>query len=314
MVLAREVHSSRRLSLVVAGLVALLPSHIHYAAQLLTESLHTAFVLGAMIITFRLVRRPNWAGAVLLGIIIGLGVYIRPVLLFFPMIVGILLVIYQGSEKVKSSIALTVIVGVVALATILPWTARNYFVMREPILTSTNGGYNFFIGNGPRATGLYRRASDDTEFANFSELDWHKEGYRLGLENVVRHPVEWVSLLPKKFYFLWAHNLRSVVHYLLTGQYRTDPVSFGMVVSMLCWVALGVTAIVALFTRSLRNYWLKFPAVLLLLMLVYWTGFHMLVFGVGRFSMQMGPVLAIIGVHLLDGQRDWRSWLSPRMS
>ena len=69
--LAREVLSSR-LSLVAAGAVAFLPSHIiSFTSVLRNEMPHTALVLAALIAACHLARRPNWKNAALLGLVIG---------------------------------------------------------------------------------------------------------------------------------------------------------------------------------------------------------------------------------------------------
>ena len=88
--LAREFVSSR-LSLIVAGVIALLPSHISYTTFMSTESIYAVFVLATLIATVRLARYPHWKNAALLGIIIGVSVYMRPTLLMFPIVAAVLL-------------------------------------------------------------------------------------------------------------------------------------------------------------------------------------------------------------------------------
>ncbi len=76
------------LSLAAAGVVALFPSHIiAFTSVILTESLHTTLVLAALIATCHLARHPNRRNAALLGLVIGIGVYARPILLLFPVVI-----------------------------------------------------------------------------------------------------------------------------------------------------------------------------------------------------------------------------------
>ena len=90
--LARTV-LSERLSLVTALLIALLPSHIFgYTSVLRMEALHTVFVLSALLLTHRAVRVPSVQNSVLLGICLGIGVYVRPILLLYPIAFGAVLV------------------------------------------------------------------------------------------------------------------------------------------------------------------------------------------------------------------------------
>ena len=81
--LARTVLSIR-LSLAAALLIALLPSHIFgYTAVLRMEALHTVFVLCALVLTYWAVCAPRVQNAVLLGLCLGIGVYVRPILLLW---------------------------------------------------------------------------------------------------------------------------------------------------------------------------------------------------------------------------------------
>ncbi len=99
--LSREVLSSR-LALLAAAAVALLPSHvIAYTSTLRNETLHTALVLIVMIATSRLMRSPTWKNAALLGFMIGVSVYVRPILLLFPVVVALLIMIRGGGEVQK---------------------------------------------------------------------------------------------------------------------------------------------------------------------------------------------------------------------
>ena len=307
--LAREVLPSS-LSIVAAGVIALLPSHVmSFTSALLTESLHTVLVLTALIATCHLARHPNWRNAILLGCIIGLGGYVRPILLLFPAVVALLIMIRMenGRTRIRTALILACITMAVSLATILPWTARNFLVMGEPILTSTNGGNVFFMGNGPRATGTHRRTHLNT-FSDSSEITIYREGYRLGLEHIANHPIEWLALLPKKFRHLWATDM-----YALST--KTVPAQYAGIVPVLWavgqgyWMAIALAAAAAALTKPIWGYWLKFPAVLFPLMLVYWTAFYMMLHGEGRYHAQMIPVVTIVSLHLLAYDRDWRAWL-----
>ena len=104
--LAREFLCGR-LSLVVAGVIALLPSHISYTAFMGTETLYALFVVTILITSCHLARHPNWKNASLLGLIIGLSVYVRPTLLLFPPIVA-LLIIWGGGDRKGNSVKLSV--------------------------------------------------------------------------------------------------------------------------------------------------------------------------------------------------------------
>ena len=307
--LAREFLTGQ-LSLVAAGVVALLPSHISYTAFMSTESLYAVLVLVTLIATCHLVRYPIWKNAALLGLIIGIGVYVRPLLILFPVVVGLIILAHSRTWKVRSTIGLVCLTMAVSLATILPWTVRNYLVMGEPILIPTNGGYNFYEGNGPGATGEQRSVWE--VFPNFTELDWHQEGYRLALEYMMNHPAEWLSVLPKKFFHLWASDWSGVAYSTMSRGYPRDLVTPLMMVAQLYWFAILLIATISTFTKPIVSYWLRFPAVLIPLTLAYWTAFHLMFHGEGRYHMQAIPLIVIVGVHLLAHDRDWKAWLPSK--
>ncbi len=306
--LAREVLSSR-LSLIAAGAVAFLPSHIiSFMSVLRNEMLHTALVLAALIAVCHLARHPNWKNAVLFGVVVGIGVYVRPILLLFPAVAA-LLIIVRG-VTIRKSVGLAGITLLVVLLTILPWTARNFVVMNAPILTSTNGGALFWMGNGLGATGEHRNISEG-RFSDFTELDWHREGYRLGLEHIANHPNQWFALLPIKFFHLWASDRYNIDPSIIPESYRAAVPAL-WVVAQAYWTIIVLGATLAAISRPILGYWLKFPAVLFPLTLLYWTAFHMMFHGEGRYHIQMIPVVIIVAAHLLDGERDWKAWLPER--
>ena len=306
--LAREVLCSR-LSLVAAGATALLPSHIiSFTSVLRNEALHTVLVLVALIAACYLARHPTYKNATLLGLIIGVGLYVRPIMLMFPA-VAMLLIMIRGA-KTRTSVGLSGLVLLMSLLTISPWTARNYLVMDEFVLTATNGGSNFYKGNGPGADGE-GSSLPGNRLSEFTELDWHREGYRLGLEHIANHPDQWLAILPKKFFHLWASDRYNIDPSIIPESYR-GIVPALWVIAQVYWMVIVIAATLAAVSRPIRDYWMKFPAILFPLTLLYWTAFHMMFHGEGRFHIQMIPVVIIIAVHLLVRERDWRAWLPEK--
>ncbi len=205
--LAREFLESS-LPLVAAGIMAVFPSHIAFATVLGTETLYTVFTLFILLGALILARRPTWKNAVILGFVIGLSVYVRATLLLFPVCVSLLILLKGGN--LRTSVGLGCVVGLAVLLTILPWTVRNFIVMGGPVLTSTNGGTVFYIGNGPYAIGSHANFPTGA-FSALDELTMYREGYKLGLEHIVNNPIEWAKVLPRKFFHLWASDWAGIV-------------------------------------------------------------------------------------------------------
>ena len=102
--LARQVISTWQ-AVLAAAIVVFLPSYVvAYTSNLRNETFYAIFVLLALITTIYAVRVPSWRTAILLGIIIGLGIYVRPTLLFFPCVLGALLLLHSGLTPKRGSI------------------------------------------------------------------------------------------------------------------------------------------------------------------------------------------------------------------
>ena len=303
-----------RLALVAALVVALWPSHVFgYTLTLAPEVLHTMLVLLALLTTYWAVRSRDLKSAALLGVCLGISAYVRPNLLLFPLAFGVVLAL-QSQISFRRAFGLASITGLVMLLMLLPWTARNYFAMDGFVLTATNGGINLLMGSGPGATGGYRITADTSRFPDTSEMTIYRESIDLTIEHVLSDPLAWIRLIPAKFFHLWAGEggwARSLENASEGFQRHLQP--WARVVwwsAQLHWLTIALIAAAAVVTRPIR-YWLSFPAVLFPAALLYWTAFHMPVFGMGRFHAQMIPVVVVIAVHLLAGDRDWLAWVRP---
>ena len=309
--LARIVLSVR-LSLVAALLIALLPSHVFgYTAVLRMEALHTVFVLSALVITYQAVRVPSIQNAVLLGLCIGIGIYVRPILLLYPIAFGALLTL-QRQVSFRRAFGLASVAGLVTLLVLLPWAIRNYVVMDAFVLTSTHGGINLLVGNGPDAVGQHETV-DMSTFSDTSEMTVYRESIQITFDHVMRHPPEWFKLLPVKFFYLWASDAdwvtfaRAINLVVFQDQFQHWLPSLKWF-TQLYWAVIVLMAAGAVLTRSLR-YWLSFPANIFPVLVIYWTAFHMAFFGMGRFHAQVIPVIVVLAVHLLSKDRDWLAWI-----
>jgi hypothetical protein len=94
---------------------------------------------------------------------------------------------------------------------VAPWTARNYATFGVPVFVSTNAGMTLLGGNNPAVVGDYRRdySTADPRFAiaNFSVADQvnaDQRARRLAFEWIRENPLDFLSLIPKKVWRLWA--------------------------------------------------------------------------------------------------------------
>jgi len=179
-------------------LVAVHPGLILYAALVMSEPLAALLTLLAFWAAVALrPRRGLVAGAVLLGV----AALVRPqALLCAPLLA---LVLPQGRGRfVAAAIACAV-----ALAPVLPWTARNCAVMDGCALVSTNAGWNLAIGAFPRATGRFEtlRSSDGCRDVT-GQVEQDRCWLDYGLGQIRARPGRWLSLVPAKLGFTFDHE------------------------------------------------------------------------------------------------------------
>ena len=308
-ILARHALSARA-SLAAAGVATFLPAHIiAYTPNLWTEALHTVLVLTTLISTLRLVRSPTRINAALLGLMIGVSVYVRPIMLFFPCAVLILLLLQKRKGGIQQAIGLAAIAMLVTLATISPWTIRNFFAMDGFVLTASNGGYNFYKNHMPGAIAQDRMIPllhELPEFEGLSRADADRKAFRLGLQWIAEHPDEWLILLPQRAFYVWANGAPNIDKKFFK-RYK-DAVPFIRIWAQIYWMAIVFAAAASMVTRPIAGYWLRLPMIVFLITILYWTAFHMMSHGGGRFHTQMTPVIVIIAAHILERDRDWRAW------
>jgi len=166
-------------------------------------------------------ERPRWHRWFLSGIALGCAVLTRGnLVLLAPLIVAWMVVVLRHYPLRTTLLS----VAAFAAGTVLivsPVTVRNYVVGKDMVLTTSQAGQNFYIGNNPKANGFFEnppriRLNPKYEEADFeaealrrthrtamkpSEISnyWGREGIRFAREN----PSKALALLVKKTALFW---------------------------------------------------------------------------------------------------------------
>ena len=193
----------------VAGLlVALHPGLILYSGLVMSEPLAAVVTLLAFYLA---VRDAQPRGMILGALVLGVAALVRPqALLCAPFLLLLLPRALDGIAARRRTIragALAVVVGLMTLAPILPWTARNCRVMDGCALVSTNAGWNLAIGAFPRATGRFEtlRSSDGCREVT-GQVQQDRCWLDYGWAQIRATPGRWLSLVPKKLGFTFDHE------------------------------------------------------------------------------------------------------------
>lgn len=172
---------------------AFLPNNFFSSNVLMTDYLFLFMVWLILFIVLR--EKIRFFHLIIIGILIGLTAYIRPLALAFPL----LFLLYFIKLDKKSAILKFGIIAIFMFLTILPWTLRNYNLFDSIILVSANTGTNFLIGNHPNANGGYN--FDTASFPSAkTEVAEDKMAFRKGLDDIWNNPVKSILRIPVKIF------------------------------------------------------------------------------------------------------------------
>jgi 4-amino-4-deoxy-L-arabinose transferase-like glycosyltransferase len=208
--LAREALPRWR-ALAAGAIVALHPGLVLYSALVMSEPLASLLVLASFWAAIRTARaRRPWLAMLASGLLLGLGVLVRPqallcapfLALAFPVAPGKGLLVQLRGRLLPAAFACAA-----TLAPVLPWTARNCRVMDACALVSTNAGWNLAIGAFPRATGRFEtlRSSDGCREVT-GQVQQDRCWMAYGLAYVRQDPVRWLGLVPAKLSYTFDHE------------------------------------------------------------------------------------------------------------
>jgi 4-amino-4-deoxy-L-arabinose transferase-like glycosyltransferase len=292
----------------IAGWVtAVYPGLVIYTSLAMSENLFIPLFVVAL---WLLIRGGQYRGAECLcaGVLIGLGTLTRSVLVAFPLVAALWLQQTNGRKN-----ALWCILG--TLLIIAPWAMRNAGYHRRFVLIDTFSGYNFLVGNNPRATGRQYLPVTDAPAqppgaALKDDADVAAEGYREGMKFIARNPACFIVLGARKTGYLYDLEIRELAWGYSKNYFGAVPL--GVLIPAAIIVAasfplLCLCALCGLLLRcppagDARNGW-----GLLLLVIAYFTAAHFITFGESRFHLPLVPLFAI-----LAGRLAWPAPLAPR--
>jgi len=199
-----------RAAVAAAAIAAVYPPLVWMPAYALSETLYSTVALAAALALAQNGDSPRFSDRktgtvpVFGGALTGVGILIRPAMLFFLPLATLWMV--RKRAYAKAAIFL-----VVALACVVPWTLRNHRVYGRWIAVASEGGVTFWTGNHPLARG-------DGDLAANPELKRAELAFRAGHPDLTpeqleplyyrdafawmrREPAAWAALAARKAFY-----------------------------------------------------------------------------------------------------------------
>jgi 4-amino-4-deoxy-L-arabinose transferase-like glycosyltransferase len=209
--IARRAAGSETAARAALLLAALYPTQIFYTELLYSELLFTALLLaGIDLLLDAPETRRRWMMVVAAGVCFGLASLVKTQALLLPgLLVGGALVLRRIGFR--QAVLTGLIAYATCLAVIAPWTVRNWAVLGQPVLISTNGGFNLYMGNNPwNRWGNYMwpappEFTEATENLNIlkaipDELALNAKLNRLAVDYIRENPTDAAKRVPYKLY------------------------------------------------------------------------------------------------------------------
>ena len=189
-------------------IIALYPLFSIYSLAIFSTTFIMTWVLLLMNIMDR-VQGPHPAriGAIT-GLFHGLAILTSPPLALLGALFLFRLWRYRNPGRLRRTLAYLMVLGLVWS----PWLIRNYRVHGSLLLTSTNGGFNFLVGNNPYAAGYtwgdltletMWEVIDPTLVAELPEPELEHWFYRRAFGYIADDPLRYAQLYAKKIYYFW---------------------------------------------------------------------------------------------------------------
>ena len=141
---------------IAAALLAVYPWAVFSDGLIQKSSLDVLLLTAILALLAEVLSRPHWWNVACAGLAAGaLTLNRENAGVLCPVIATWLLVYAPGARPLKTRLARAALFAAAFGAVLLPVGLRNYAVGREFVLSTSQGGSNFYIGNHPGASGTY---------------------------------------------------------------------------------------------------------------------------------------------------------------
>lgn len=205
--------------LVAAFLSAVYPYYVYISGALYATQTTTILLLLVVYLAVRANQTKGLSVLVFQGLALGALILTRSITL-------VLVPVSVLWTWPKRGLGKALVVGLLAIATVAPWTARNYRATGEFIPVSVGGGREFLLGILPGATGSSQSRTalpqevKETQLT-MDRMEWDRQCFRVGLEYAKAEPGRFLRLYAAKFLNLYRFYPMTMTSNRFTGSRTT---------------------------------------------------------------------------------------------
>ena len=187
--------------LVAAFMSAVYPYYVYISGALYATQTTTILLLLVVYLAVRASQTKSLPVLVFQGLALGALILARSIA--FVLVPASVLWTWP-----KRGLGRGLIVGLLAVAAVAPWTARNYIATGEFVPVSVGGGREFLVGVSPGATGSSQSRTPLPQEVeelrpSMGKMEWDRYCFRTGMEYVKAEPGRFLRLYGAKFLNLY---------------------------------------------------------------------------------------------------------------
>ncbi|MDP2208668.1 MAG: glycosyltransferase family 39 protein [Bacteroidota bacterium] len=291
--------SSSRTAVYAQIFYTLHPMFIWYTSRVWIETTHTFLITLTAYILIRVYHKLSLPGTIILGIILGLTILTKSILIVFPIL---LLFLFYFKWR-KRGIIFGLVTLITAYLIILPWTYRNYIVSNEIVPVHTSLGLNLIQGDALANNWLKDPLSNMSSwYIGDVKMTHILKGTSASPQDAVGDKILVVNFidenLKKPHYLLWRTLINSITFWYLSE----SPVKS-------IFLALIQFPLLILFIFGLKRIWKELSTVIpLIWMILYFSVVHSFIIGWARYSVPIVPlILSVVVIYFFDYTKIFRS-------
>ena len=276
------------------------PNQVFFSALIMSEVLSAFLLLLALLAALYLTlkeERPRWWGAIVVGALIGLTAMVRGEFTLFFLVPILPWRLMLGSWRRALGYAAAAFLAMVLVLT--PWTVRNWVRLGYPVVVSTGAVANLLAGHWDGANGAGTFTPGNAIQEQYMHLPnperevvVYRAHIRKALAWAVRHPLEEITLVPRKLYHLYRADSAGIQwsqNQPVLGKEWVDfftASSNGYYYIVGGWVLLSLPA----------WWWLRDPKRLLLILTLFYFSFMFGAVFIGdlRYHFALTPTAAVL--------------------